>query len=329
MKRMYTTLVTAILMASPIFANQLASTDCDGWKEGYPSYYCDCKVQTEGTNPNRLNEIPFDITVTDTIWYRSISNIFMEGFVANLYSDCNITMTIMDKCKTDSTKKMFRQIEVASNQSREVNIDDIKKMLEDFGIQVNNAALRIGIAPSAPGKTSRFICTPYGVGPNSTCEDCLPILPNKESLTSDSGYDVYVYDPSNTDEYTSLKMEWLEPEYYTYMYITLGTCDSDPVAEVDLVPGETTVYELPKQILDVARENNENLYFHFEYYTDEQVGLRHRLSVTSTKPSDPSNPTDIESVTTPTVDARLVLGTDGMIYILRGNQRYTLMGHKL
>ena len=328
MKRMYTILVTAILMASPIFANQLASTDCAGWKEGYPSYYCDCKEQTEGANANRLSEIPFDITVTDTIWYRSSSNIFMEGFVANLYSDCNITMTIMDKCNTDSTKKMFRQIEVASNQSREVNIDDIKKMLEDFGIQVTNAALRIGIAPSAPGKTSRFICTPYGVGPNSTCEDCLPILPNKESLTSDSGYDVYVYDPSNTDEYTSLKMEWLEPEYYTYMYITLGTCDSDPVAEVDLFPGEATVYELPKQILDAARENNENLYFHFEYNTDE-VGLRHRLSVTSTKPSDPSNPTDTESVTTPTVDARLVLGTDGMIYILRGNQRYTLMGHKL
>lgn len=329
MKRMYTTLVTAILMASPIFANQLASTDCTGWKEGYPSYYCDCKEQTEGANANRLNAIPFDITVTDTIWYRSTSNIFMEGFVANLYSDCNITMTIMDKCNTDSTKKMFRQIEVSSNQSREVNIDDIKKMLEDFGIQITNAALRIGIAPSVPGKSSRFICTPYGVGPNSTCEDCLPILPNKESLTSDSGYDVYVYDPSNADEYTSLKMEWLEPEYFAILKVTLGTCDSDPVAEVELVPGETTVYELSKQILDVARADNENLYFHFEYCTDEQVGLRHRLSVTSTKPSDPSNPTDTESVTTPTVDARLVLGSDGMIYILRGNQRYTLMGHKL
>lgn len=329
MKRMYTTLVTAILMASPIFANQLASTDCAGWKEGYPSYYCDCKVQTEGTNPNRLNAIPFDITVTDTIWYRSNSNIFMEGFVANLYSDCNITMTIMDKCNTDSTKRMFRQIEVASNQSREVNIDDIKKMMAEFGLEVSSYKLLIGIAPSAPGKTSRFICTPYGVGPNSTCEDCLPILPNKESLTSDSGYDVYVYDPANADEYTSLKMEWLEPEYFAILKVTLGTCDSDPVAEVDLVPGETTVYELSKQILDAARENNENLYFHFEYYTDEQVGLRHRLSVTSTKPSDPSNPTDTESVTTPTVDARLVLGTDGMIYILRGNQRYTLMGHKL
>ena len=129
---MYTTLVTAILMASPIFANQLASTDCTGWKEGYPSYYCDCKEQTEGANANRLNAIPFDITVTDTIWYRSSSNIFMEGFVANLYSDCNITMTIMDKCNTDSTKKMFRQIEVSSNQSREVNIDDIKKKAAEY-----------------------------------------------------------------------------------------------------------------------------------------------------------------------------------------------------
>ena len=329
MKRMYTTLVTAILMASPIFANQLASTDCTGWKDYYPSYYCDCQEQTSGAKANRLNEIPFDITVTDTTWYRSDISVFLEGFVANLYSDCNITMTIMDKCNTDSTKKMFRQIEVFSNQSREVNIDDIKKMMAEFELEVSNYILRIGIAPSAPGKTSRFICTPYGVGPNSTCEDCLPILPNKESLTSDSGYDVYVYDPSNTDEYTSLKMEWLEPEYYTYMYITLDMCDSDPVAEVDLVPGETTVYELPKQILDAARENNEKLYFHFEYYTDVQVGLRHRLSVTSTKPSDPSNPTDTESVTTPTVDARLVLGSDGMIYILRGNQRYTLMGNKL
>ena len=329
MKRMYTTLVTAILMASPIFANQLASTDCTGWKEGYPSYYCDCQAQTEGANANRLNVIPFDITVTDTIWYKSDISMFLEGFVANLYSDCNITMTIMDKCKTDSTKKMFRQIEVASNQSREVNIDDIKKMMAEFGLEVSHYALRIGIAPSMPGKTSRFICTPYGVGPNSTCEDCLPILPNKESLTSDSGYDVYVYDPSNADEYTSLKMEWLEPEYFATLKVTLGTCESDPVAEVDLVPGETTVYELPKQILDVARENNENLYFHFEYYTDEQVGLRHRLSVTSTTPSNPSNPTDTESVTTPTVDARLVLGTDGMIYILRGNQCYTLMGHQL
>ena len=329
MKRMYTTLLTAILMASPIFANQLASTDCTGWREGYPSYYCDCQEQTSGAKANRLNAIPFDITVTDTIWYRADISLFLEGFVANLYSDCNITMTIMDKCNTDSTKKMFRQIEVASNQSREVNIDDIKKMMAEFGLEVSSYILRIGIAPSAPGKTSRFICTPYGVGPNSTCEDCLPILPNKESLTSDSGYDVYVYDPSNTDEYTSLKMEWLEPEYFAFLNVTLGTCDSDPVAEVALFPGEATVYELPKQILDAARENNENLYFHFEWHPDEQVGLRHRLSVTSTKPSDPSNPTDTESVTTPTVDARLILGSDGMIYILRGNQRYTLMGNRL
>ncbi len=312
MNKFYT-IILAALLALPTFAQQITEENCMEdfqLKYNYPSYFCDCELQIK---KNRFS-IPFDAVITDTTWYKGSSGLLLNGCSAYLYSECDVKMVIMQNCSNDSNAKIYKEVLVQSNQARDVEASSIKEHMEANGV-TGNISMRIGIFPAEPGKESRFIVVPYNEGPHSTCEDCLPLLKDMVFVSSNAD-DVYALEPTTIPATNGLKIEWFKTEYPVQLQITQGACDGAVVESAFLMPDD--VYEVPTALLNQVRGGEENLYIHF-LHAPATAG-RIRLSEVN------KTTTGCDNITTPATDARLVLGNNGMIYIVRDGARYTLTG---
>ncbi len=313
MKKFHT-IILAAMMALPTFA-QITEENCMEdyqLKYGYPSYYCDCELQIK---KNRLGALPFDITITDTTWYKSSSDIMLDGCSAYLYSDCDVKMVVMQNCYNDASAKIYKEVVVQSNQARDVKPSAIKDLMEQNGVS-GSMSIRIGIMPAEVGKESRFICCPYNQGPHSTCENPLSILLNMVFVSSHPD-DVYVLTPDMIPEKNGLKLEWFQADTRLTLEIAQGDCSGEALVKKMMVSGDA--YELPADLLEQARISGENLYIRVKHPSNT-VG-RVRLS-------EIKDTSAVDDVTVPSTDARLVLD-NGVIYILRDGVRYTLMGSRL
>ena len=333
MKKTYTTILLVILMLMPSFAKLIAQVPCKGWKETYPSYYCDCEAQRKKNILNFDEETnKFDAVITDTTWYTSNSSLFLNGFTAYLYSDVDLSLTVMQNCQSKSSDDFYLEYVVSSNQARDITADAINQKLQENGMtEAPEMGIRVRIAPAEQGKSSRFICTPYNQGPASTCDDCLPLLPNMVFVSSHDG-DVYEIDPQQIpNDAETVNIEWFQTEYYTAFAVLRGTCqnvddvyDLEYEAEgfVEMEAGDT--FTIDSELLNDARAKGEKLYVYFGHYGTGRI----RLNVIN-KSTDPSGPTtNLDQFTTNSPVAKLVLDANGMLYIVRGNETYTITGQK-
>ena len=324
MKKFYTLILLAVMAAIPALAQgyfaeaELAAQDnftpsakCLELiqKYNYPSYYCDCSE-----NFVRLRELP-NTVVTDTIWYKASAGLFLDGMSAYLFSENSLDMIIMLQCQNKQGDKTYRRYTVESNQSMNINGDEIKEKLNASGTTVgNNTVVYVCIAPSVPGAESHFICMPYNQGPHSTCDECLPLIRNMELVSSNMD-NVYSLAPSEIPAKNGLKVEWNETEYPVSLTIRKGECASGAVvASTMIMPNGA--YELPTELLNDMRGGEQNLYLQFM-----STGAAARIRLSEVQ----KTPTGCEDITTPATDARLML-QNGMIYILRDGVRYTLTG---
>ena len=318
MNKFYT-LILAAMMAMPTFAQIITEENCmDDYqlKYDYPSYFCDCELQRK---KNKINALPFDITVTDTTWYGSNSDIMLDGCSAYLYSECDVKMVIVQNCNNKPGLGIYKEVVVQSNQARDVEPSAIKDLMEKNGV-TGRIGIRIGILPVEIGKESRFICCPYNQGPNSTCEDCLPILPDMVFVSSNP-QDVYVLTPDMIPAEEGLQVEWFQTEYPVKLSIKQGDCENgdEVLSETRLRPD--TSLELPTDLLNEVRNSQENLYLYFKH----NPGTAGRIRLSKVQ----KNATGCDNITAPTTNARLVLGTNGMLLIERDGVRYTLTGSRL
>lgn len=315
MKKFHT-IILAAMMAIPTFAQWNTEEDClkDQLKYGYPSYFCDCEFQIK---KNRLGALPFDITITDTTWYKGSSNLFLDGCSAYLFSDCDVKMVVMQNCHNDASAKIYKEVVVQSNQARDVEPSAIKDLMEENGVS-GSMVVRIGIMPAEVGKESRFICCPYNQGPKSTCEDCLPLLRNMVFVSSEME-NVYALAPSEIPAENGLKVEWFQTVYPAELTIRKGDCANGAVVATTMIMPDVP-FELPTELLNEMRGGEENLYLQF-LSTGEAARIR--LSEVE------KIPTGCDNITIPATKARLVLGINGMLYIERDGVRYTLTGNRL
>lgn len=316
MKKIYTIIMVA-MMALPTFA-QITEANCMEdyqLKFDYPSYFCDCELQRK---KNKIPGLPFDITVNDTTWYASSSDIMVNGCSAYLYSECDVKMVIVQNCSNHSGTNggFYKEVVVASNQARDVEPSTIKDLMDQNGVS-GRIGIRIGILPAESGKDSRFICMPYNQGPHSTCEDCLPLLRGMVFVSSDMD-NVYALAPSEIPAVNGLQVEWFQTDYPATLTIRKGNCASGAVVASTMIMPNVP-FELPADLLNEMRGGEEKLYLQFLSTGD---AARIRLSEVQ------STPTGCDNITTPTTNARLML-QNGMIFIERDGVRYTLTGCRL
>lgn len=291
MKRFYQIyLLCIVLLASA--TSVLADTNCTGYKPTHPDHYCDCKY-----NISQLATLPFDVQVTDSIWFKAGSNLFINGFTAYLYSDCDVNFDIYQNCISHTP---LYSVTIPKNQARDVTAETINQKLEEAGVSITSMALYLCIYPVG-GTGGRLMCYPYNTGHNSTCEDILSLLPGMTFVSSHEN-DVYEITSSSIPSSYAMYLQWNEDSNLPcHLSITRGECNGTIIAEYDFVDENSRYYFDPALLIEL-NTSGESLYAHFSH--DAAAAGRIRLSEAST--------IDIPTDTTVCQGKALVL--DNMIY---------------
>ena len=228
-----------------------ADTDCSGYKPTYPDHYCECK-----NDASQLGYLPFDVQVNDSIWFKCSSNLFLEGFTAYLYSDCDVNFDIYQNC---TSNKLLYSVVIPKNQARDVTAETIKQKLEEAGFETITMALRICIYPVG-GNGGRLMCYPYNTGYNSTCNDILSLLLGMTFVSSHAN-DVYEITADNiADSYAM----YLQCDVACQLAITRGSCEGEVIAEYNFID-ENSLFLFDSALLMDVKAKGESLYAHFSH----------------------------------------------------------------
>lgn len=311
MKKLYVLFILAMGFAPALLAQTIE--ECEATRKStWPAHYCHCEVgHTEFTT------LPLDTVVSDSIWYMGDIDGFSEGITAYIYGDAGVHISLYLNCKSKkvlSKEGIFEgSIDVEPNQIWDISQESLITKLQEAGV---SGKVRMCVYPLEPGKEARLFCNPYNKGPHSTCEDLLPAIPGMTFVSSHAD-DVYVLRRQDIPAEGTMLVSWFKHNGAAcQMTIKRGSCHGEVLAEVDL----TSQYEITRELLD----GNEDLYLQLAH-AENTAG---RVLLTVKEPT--SNPTTgCDDVTAPAVKARLVMGSDGVLYIERGNERYSLTGGKL
>lgn len=319
MKRIYLLILVMVGSMTTIWADNLptapeqASASCEWLQKwsGLPSHYCAC------LEDSKTFSFPLDIkNLKSAVWYSAKLKDVKKGITAYLYSDDDVKIDIYINCMFSSPSYSYT---LSPNQTRDINSEKIEEKLSSVGVSVDeNTAVNIKIYPVS-GIVERVICMPYNQGYHSTCSDCLAIFPEM-TIVSSHADDVFYLDPTYIPQGKGLVVSWNEPNAVPcHLKITRATCDGELLAEADIATGEQS-YHIDINLLENARVAGERLYLHFTHDASA-VG---RILLQEYE----NTPTSLIDVIAES-EAQIIIDRNGMMYIRRGNERYTVLGNKL
>lgn len=305
--------MTSVVAEQTPTAPDQVSSMCEWLRKlsGWPAHYCYCSEESHTFG------FPLDTKITETVWYNATLGDVKQGITAYLYADCEVKLDIYSLCSSANAMYSYT---LSPNQTRDINSDAIENKLASLGVQdiSDYTPVHIKIYPVG-GTGGRVICMPYNQGYHSTCSDCLAIFPEM-TIVSSHADDVFYLDPTYIPQGKGLAVSWNEPNAIPcHLKITRATCDGELLAEADIATGEQS-YHIDINILENARVAGERLYLHFTHDASA-VG---RILLQEYE----NTPTSLIDVITE-LEAQIIIDRNGMMYIRRGNERYTVLGNKL
>lgn len=260
MKRKLYRMCFCLLMLWTSIGCVVADTNCSGYKPSYPNHYCDCNATKYDRN-KYLGSLPFDVQITDSVWFRSRSDLFLDGFTAYLYSDCDVQFDIYQNCT--SHEPLYR-VTIPKGQARDVTAESIKQKLESMGVgSTSMGSIYLCIYP-IDGAGGRLMCYPYNTGYNSTCNDILSLLPGM-TFVSSHAENVYEITPENiVDSYAM----YMQCDIACQFSISRGSCDGATIAEFDF-SAEQPIYLFDAELLKDVKAKGESLFAHFAHSASE------------------------------------------------------------
>ncbi len=234
----------------------VADTNCSGYNPSrHPIHYCDCR-----NDARYLARLPFDVMVTDSIWFECSSNLFTKGFTAYLYSDCDVQFDIYQNC---TAQNPLYSVVIPKGQARDVTAESINQKLEEMGMTGSSMGIYLCIHP-IDGTGGRLMCLPYNTGYNSTCSDILSLLPGM-TFVSSHAETVYEITPDNIADSYAMYLQWNEEGGAPCeLSITRGSCNGAVVAEHSFT-AEDDIYLLDAELLMDVCSKGESLYAHFSH----------------------------------------------------------------
>ena len=287
-----------------------------------PSYYCECYEE------NTSFKLPMDITPNASKWYACTLKQLKNGMTAYLYSDCDVTLDIYGSCALSSPSYTYT---FAQNQARDVDGDKVvEKMTEklaEYGMSYDeNMSVYFRISPVGKG-TARLLCYAYNEGPASTCSDVLPLLMSMTFVSSHPN-DIFLLTADQLPETDGVRVRW-ESDTNCTLRITRGNCNAEALLEVEVTAGDT--YRLPMDLINEVCESADKLYLQFTH-PENTVG-RIRLSKYTpdppATPDVPTTPTATDQLTHSTTHAQLRMTQNGILYIERAGEKYSVLGQRL
>ena len=287
-----------------------------------PSYYCDC------LEDNTDFKLPMDITPNASKWYACTLKQLKNGMTAYLYSDCDVTLDIYGSCALSSPSYTYT---FAQNQARDVDGDKVvEKMTEklaEYGMSYDeNMSVYFRISPVGKG-TARLLCYAYNEGPASTCSDVLPLLMSMTFVSSHPN-DVYQLSADQLPDTNGVSVHW-DSDVNCTLSISRGSCTAAAVLEAEVLAGDT--YRLPMELLNEVRESGEDLYLQFGHKKNTVGRLRlgtYTPDLPAT-PDPPTTPTATDQLHNATTHTQLRMTREGVLYIERAGEKYSVLGQRL
>ena len=287
-----------------------------------PSYYCDC------SEDNTDFKLPMDITPNASKWYACTLKQLKNGMTAYLYSDCDVTLDIYGSCALFSPSYTYT---FAQNQARDVDGDKVvEKMTEklaEYGMSYDeNMSVYFRISPVGKG-TARLLCYAYNEGPASTCSDILPLLMSMTFVSSHPN-DVYQLSADQLPDTNGVSVHW-DSDVNCTLSISRGSCTAAAVLEAEVLAGDT--YRLPMELLNEVRESGEDLYLQFGHKKNTVGRLRLGTYTPDppATPDPPTTPTATDQLHNATTHTQLRMTREGVLYIERAGEKYSVLGQRL
>lgn len=288
----------------------------------FPSYYCECYEE------NTSFKLPMDITPNASKWYACTLKQLKNGMTAYLYSDCDVTLDIYGSCALSSPSYTYT---FAQNQARDVDGDKVvEKMTEklaEYGMSYDeNMSVYFRISPVGKG-TARLLCCAYNEGPASTCSDVLPLLMSMTFVSSHTN-DVYQLSADQLPDTNGVSVHW-DSDVNCTLSISRGSCTAAAVLEAEVLAGDT--YRLPMELLNEVRESGEDLYLQFGHKKNTVGRLRLGTYTPDppATPDPPTTPTATDQLHNATTHTQLRMTREGVLYIERAGEKYSVLGQRL
>ena len=266
MKKIVYIFLTALLcMATTATYAQVNKENCDEQMiaNGWPSYYCDCKYNTQDFI------LPLDMEINDSTWFEAYLSEIADGLSAYLYSDCDMSFDVYIGCTAKSPKY---QAVFEKNQTNTVNSQTIKEKLDEMGLDNLNQRFYICISP-VNGLGGRLIASALDKGFPSTCADPLRIFPGMSFLSTDVE-SVYVIDPSDIEADIDLVIQWVgDNNAPCQLTVTRGACNGTVIEQINITDNNQ-IFRLSARDLELAWENDELFYLHFAHAPNTTGTLR-------------------------------------------------------
>ena len=136
-----------------------------------PHYSCMCKEFSTSF------AFPLETEIKDTVWYTATINDLRQGICAYWFSSSSVTMEVFAFC---SSKEPTFSLTVGPNQMRDIDSKMIEDKLNELSKQqqlmAETLTPHMRVYP-LNGGSGRVYCYPYNQGPESKCDDPLPLRP--------------------------------------------------------------------------------------------------------------------------------------------------------
>lgn len=287
-----------------------------------PSYYCECSEEKSSF------KLPMDITLKASQWYDCTLGQLKNGMTAYLYSDCDVTLDIYGACTLFSPSYTYT---FEQNQARDVDgekvVEKVTEKLAEVGLSYSDKmTVYFRISPVGKG-TARLLCCAYDQGPASTCSDILPLLMSMTFVSSHTN-DVYLLSADQLPDTNGVSVHW-DSDVNCTLSISRGSCTAAAVLEAEVLAGDT--YRLPMELLNEVRESGEDLYLQFGHKKNT-VGRLHLGTYTPEPPATPdppTTPTATDQLHNAATHTQLRMTREGVLYIERAGEKYSVLGQRL
>ena len=251
--------MSVMAQEQPVQAPQWSSA-CDSAQQQLelPSHYCACK---EGSIDFHF---PLDMELNDTVWFTATVSELRQGMSAYWFSDCSITLEVFAFC---FSKVPTISVTVGGNLMRDIDADFINKKLDEMGEtarMLSETLIPYIRAYPNNGGSGRVYCYPYDQGPESTCEDPLP-LRSGMTYVCDKPYNTYRMDWKTLPTSGNAFIHWKQKKNLPgEIWLTLDSCNGEEVGRVELTDS-LHVYIPDSAMLVDARKDKRELWMHVQH----------------------------------------------------------------
>ena len=223
-----------------------------------PNYYCRCK---EGA---RTFAFPVEMMVKDTMWYTATMDDVLQGISAYWFSKSSVMMDVFAFCYS---KAPTFSLSVGPNQMRDMDADVINAKLaaldEQAKLMAKELTPHIRVYPQR-GDSGKVYCYPYDQGPESKCDDPLPLRIGM-TYVCDKEKNVYRMEWSSIAASGKSFIRWKQKQNKSCeIWLTLDSCTGEEIGRATL-SDSLHVYQPDSAQLVDARKAKRSLWLHVKH----------------------------------------------------------------